>query len=75
MEMVDTLGSLLGEADSDSRTAQGTYGTGYIAWSFAEVLHRNSIENHLGNGPPTTVPGIDASQAFLQWAHSTAHST
>jgi hypothetical protein len=45
----DTLGSLVGEADSDSRTAQGTCGTDYVAWSFAEVLHRNSIESHLGS--------------------------
>ena len=40
----DTLGSLVGETDAHPRTAQGTYGTDYIARSFAEVLHRNSVE-------------------------------
>jgi hypothetical protein len=62
----DTLGSLVGEADSDSRTVRGTYGTDYIPWSFAEVLHRNSIENYLGNGRDIIGPGSDGSQTFLQ---------
>jgi hypothetical protein len=33
------------------------------------------VKRHFGKGPATTVPGIDASQVFLQWAHSIVRST
>lgn len=36
--------------------------------------HFSFILGHLGKGPPTICPGSDASQVFLQCAHSTACS-